>query len=374
MKSLKSFGSIKLWHKFLLLGILWLLAMAVPTFCYKKEANKDIALSRVEQQALPPAKLMLDIIQRTQQHASLTARFLLDPSQDKNAVSKKERRAKAESLEEAIVDLEDYANKIKSQKIAGILEGITADWHQISQQVTVREISPEQSVELHRGLVRKQLEALQAILDSYQLTRDPEAAGQFLVASGLRSAPELTQTLAQLRVAGASILTRGEAGFAERVELKALLLLSQEKLRELDSGVARSAAENPLAKDAILQAYAQTREKYQAVVELAQQEILSKGNFSFAPDEFSLAFTQGIDSYYQFMQFSLAQTDNLLKDRINREQKRLQEFLWFIFAIGALAALVYIWFVRRLLRKLGEEPEVLVEKIRVLQEKLKLQN
>jgi len=351
MKSLKSFGNFSLKQKFFLLAVLWLVLVSIPTISYWDEIDKQIGLYRFEQQGLAPAQLMLNIIQRSQQHRALTAAYLRDDAAT-NAALKKERRAKAEELEETIVDLEDYARKIKNQKIEKALAEVTADWHEISQHVTVRDISSEQSVQLHADLIHKQFNTLQMIVDSYQLSRDPEPAGNFLIAPSLYTAPELAEILAQFGVAGAIVLSQGEANFSDRVELKSLMLLSQEKLLELDSGIARATTANPLAKESLQQAYAKTRQHYQSLMSIAQDEILSRGSFSYVLDDFNKVFNQGMDSYYDFMRFSITQMGDVLKKRIEMKQQELSTFALKIFLLTLLVICVSFWFVRKWLQKI----------------------
>lgn len=360
MKLLKKLGKFSLWQKLLLLCVLWLAMLSVPTLSYWKEISRQIGIYRYEQQGLVPAQLMLDIMQRTQQHRSLTAAYLQEDASLKNSPLKKERRAKAEELQEVIVVLEDYSRKIKNVKIEKTLENITADWHQISQLVTVRELSVEQNFHMHQLLMRKQLDALQMILDSYQLSRDAEPAGYYLISSSLMALPSLVEVAAQLNAAGGVILTQGEASFSDRVDLKTLLVLGRGKLVELDSGIAKAVAVAPPASangsDSLPERYRQTRQQYQALLDKTQEEILSKASFSYTREEFNAQSWQAINAYYDFIRLSIGQIDSALKDRIALKQRAIDKFFMMIFLLTGLVVFIYLFVVERLLRQLGGEP------------------
>lgn len=361
MKLLKKLGKITLWQKLLLLGVLWLALLSVPTLFYWKEISRQIGIYRFEQQGLVPAQLLLDIMQRTQQHRSLTAAYLQEDPALKNSPLKKERRAKAEELQEVIVVLEDYSRKIKSVKIEKTLEDITADWHQISQLVTVRELSVEQNFYMHQLLMRKQLDALQMILDTYQLSRDGEPNGYYLISSSLMALPSLVEVAAQLNTAGGVVLAQGEANFSDRVDLKSLLVLGRGKLVELDSGVAKAVAVNSSATSsearvALQDRYRQTHEQYRALMDTTQEEILSRASFSYSRDQFNAQSWQAINTYYDFMRFAIGQIDSLLKERVAAKNRAIEKFFMMLFALTGAMVFIYVYFIAKIQRQLGGEP------------------
>lgn len=356
MTLLTSLSKISWWQKFIILGALWLLLVSIVTGYYTKEIRSQIGAIRVEQQGLAPIQLMLDIIQRSQQHRQLTAVFLQEDPALKDGPLKKQRRAKAEALEEAIVDLEDYASKIKNSKIEKALDEITRDWHNISRHVTVRDLSPEQSLQMHKLLLEKQFAALQMILDTYQLSRDPDPAGYYLIASSLSTLPQLVEVLSQLQILGANSLAKGDADFAGRVELKALLLLGNSRAVELDAGIAKVTAANINNKNIIQQHFSQLQEQYHILSSTLQQEILSKESFSVSADNFTKLFDQAANKYYDAARFSITQIDALLKNRIEQKSQDLEAALLKITILTILLIVISFLMLRSCLRKLPKSP------------------
>lgn len=373
MKPLRLLRKITLWQKLLLLGVLWLALLSVPTSMYWKEISRQVGIYRYEQQGLVPAQLLLDIVLNTQQHRSLTAAYLQEDPALKNSPLKKERRAKAEELQEVIVRLDDYSRKIKNVKIEKALEDITADWHQISQLVTVRELSLEQNFHLHQLLVRKQLDALQMILDTYQLSRDAEPNGYHLISSSLINLPALVEVAAQLNTAAGVILAQGEANFSDRVDLKSLLVVGRGKLTELDSSIANAVAATSAAppagreaKVALQDRYRQTHEQYLALMNTTQEEILSKASFSYTRDQFNAQSWQVINAYYDFIRLSIGQIDSVLKERVAAKNRAIEKIFVMIFVLTALVAFTYISFVEKIRRQLGGEPSYAIAVVQAI--------
>jgi hypothetical protein len=362
MYIIKLYRRLTLSHKFIFLGCLCLAVISLPTLLYIKEVRKLIVFSEREQQGLVPAQLMLNIIQRAQQHRGLAAQYLADP-----ATVKKERRKKAEDLELAIIHFEDYARKNNTGNIIAAVNAQTLYWHKISTHLTQRDISVAQSFKFHSALIRMQLNTLQMVVDHYQLSFDPEANGYFLIYSGLMGLPELTEIMDKMRAMGIQLLMKREADFFERVELKSLLLLSEVKLAEVNYGIAKTLTTNPSRAADIRNAYQLSKETQIKNIDLLQNEILSKEIFIVAPTDYSAEFNAGIEAYFSYANFAIKQIDSVLKERIAKNKQTMIEALAYILVITLLVIFICAHYVRKLLRQLGGAPDSATAILRELQ-------
>ncbi len=357
----KRLKRIALWKKFTCLGLLCLSVIFLPTFLYWKEVQQDLRFAAKEQQGLPQAQLILNIIQRTQQHRGLCARFLQD-----SAMSQREQRAKAEELETAIFAYEIYLDKNPNEKHKAEFTAMVDYWHNIHRKVAHKNINYVESFEQHTYLITMQLQFLQSIVDYYQLSLDPDADGYFLIDASLMKLPELTETLAQIRGYGMGLLTKGEATFDERAHLQALLLLSQSKMSYLSTSIDKAITGKHSDNTSIYEHYQTTKTQYQKIVELAQQEIIAKQELSFAPDEYYSAFTLGVNSYYAYAHFSIEQLDRVLRERVDSRKHHMWALLFYVLCFTLVVAFVCIRFVRRLLHQLGGEPSYAVEVVQAI--------
>ncbi len=365
MNPIQLFDRLVLWKKFLCLGLLCLAVVTLPTLFYINEVRKLIACSKLEQQGLVPAQLMLNIIQRTQQHRGLSARYLSDPvivgstivnpSVANSIMVKKERRRKAEDLEQAIADFEAFARKNNTHNIIAAVNEQTLCWHKLSPHLTLHDISPEQSFQFHSALIRMQLNILQMIIDNYQLSLDSQADGHFLIAASLIGLPELTEIMDQMQATGVVFLIRNEANFFERVDLKSLLLFSAGKIAEVDAGVHKAAAANPTRAGNILGQYNTAKARYQKNVMLTQEEILNKEHLIFSPADYYTELNNGIDEYFNYATFSLAQINNILQDRIHKNHQTILMLLIYIVVTTALVTFIGIRFARNFLVQLDSK-------------------
>ncbi|GGY86440.1 hypothetical protein GCM10011613_34460 [Cellvibrio zantedeschiae] len=357
----KRLKRVALWKKFTFLGLLCLSVIFLPTYLYWKEVQKNLQFAAKEQQGLPQVQLMLNIIQRTQQHRGLCARYLQD-----STMSKHEQRTKAEDLEAAIFAYEVYLDKNPNEQLkAGFAETVNY-WHNIHRKVAHKNIDYTQSFEQHTYLINLQLQYLRSLVDYYQLSLDPAADGYFLIEASLMQLPELAEILGQIRGYGTGLLTKGDATFDERAHLKALLLASKSRMDYLDLSIGKAVAAKQNGRINIYENYQATKSQYQNAVDLAENEILAKQAFSLSPNQYYSAFTLGVNSYYGYAHFSIDQLDSILYSRITTLKHQMLALLFYVLCLTLVVAVICIGFVRRLLRQLGGEPYYAAEIVQAI--------
>jgi|GEM_PF-1808864 len=341
-----------LWNKFVILGLLCLGTIVLPALFYWNEVRQSIQFSRYEQMGLPQVKLTLHILQLTQQHRGITARVLQDP-----IMPRKEQRKKAEELEQAIFDYEIYFDQHPNARLHVNFVDWVNQWHGLHQKIAANSLLPKDSFDQHTGLIRQQLNHLQNVIDYYQLSLDPQADGYFLISASLMELPELTESLAQVRGIGVGLLAQGHATQAERTQLNSLLLLSQNRMQQLDLSIPKVVSANAGQLSQIVGQYRHLQQQYQKMLSLVQNEILMKEDLSYNPEQFFNEMTLGIDSYFHFADFSAEQIHNILQERITKTQQHMYSLLLYVLCVTIVVAIICIRFVRKLLRRLGGEPE-----------------
>jgi signal transduction histidine kinase len=361
MELSKRLERVALWKKFTCLGLLCLSVIFLPTFLYWKEVQKSLHFATQEQRGIPQIQLILKVIQRTQQHRGLCARFLQDVSMPAH-----EQRAKAEELEAAIFAYEVYLDKHPDAYLKEDFAETVSYWHDLHRNVTHKDIDYIQSFEQHTHLINLQLQFLRTLVDYYQLSLDPEVDGYFLIDASLVQLPKLTEVLGQLRGYGVGLLTKGEADFNERSHLKSLMLLSKSISDQLDMDIKKAVEAKREDRKNIYENYQSTKDQYQKVIDLAQHEIIDKAALSFPPDDYYSAFTLGVNSYYAYAHFAIDQLDSILHGRISTLKSQMIALLFYVLVLAFIVALVCISFVRRLLHQWGGEPYYATEVVQAI--------
>lgn len=361
MNFMKRLEHAALWKKFTCLGVLCLAVIIVPTLMYWNEVRKDIAFAAKEKEGLPQIQLMLNIIQRTQQHRGLSARFLQDDTMPASAQS-----AKAEDVDQAIASYKNYVAKNPNPPQRKEFEQIADVWHELFPKVSQKIISPTESFEQHTLLIYTQLQYLQSLVDYYQLSLDPDADGYFLIEASLIELPELVEILAQVRGYGVGLLAKGNATLEEQAQLKALLLMSEAKMKSMDISVRKAVAAKKEHRENIYQNYQATSFQYQKIAGLTREEILNRDGFSYSADGFYSAFTIGLNSYYSYASFSIEQLSVILDERMTENKNNMFALLFYVLCLTLIVAIVCVRFVRKLLLQLGGEPQYTTEVVQAI--------
>lgn len=351
---------IALWKKFTCLGFLCLAATFLPSFLYWEEVQKDLAFAKKEQEGLPQVQLVLNVIQRTQQHRALCAKYL------QTTLERREQRMKAEEVDTAIFAYEAYLDKNPNKQLQAQFAETVSYWHKIRHDVSQNRINYLESFEQHSFLVKLQLQFLRNLVDSYQLSLDPDVDGYFLIDASLVELPELAEVLGQIRGYGTGLLTKGEANFDERAHLKALLLLSKSKADQLSININKAVAARSTGRENIYANYQSTKAQYDKAVSIAQLNILDSQNLTFSPDDYYASFTLGVNSYFAYAHFAIEQLDSILQSRITKLKNQMIALLFYVVILTLTVALIFILFVRRLLHQLGGEPYYAAEVVQTV--------
>ncbi len=323
--------------------------------------NKSLEFASKEQEGLPQAHLMLNYLQRTQQHRRLSARYLQDESMPKN-----ERRSKAEELEAAIFAYEVYFDKHPPNPLhSEAFAQLVAKWHEVHRKVSQKEVDPRESFTLHSALIYAQLQFLQSILDFYQLSLDPGADGYFLIEASLMRLPELTETLGKIRASGVDLLTKGKATAEERMQVRSLVLMSQTQMGMLNAGIKKAAA-GVRGGELIAQNYLAINTQYQKIIELTARQVVDAETLSYPPEEFYAAFTFGLNSYFSYAHFAIDRLDGILNDRKLASKNSMFALLSYVLLLTLIVAFVCITFIRKLLLQLGGEPYYATEVVQAI--------
>ncbi|MET0356520.1 MAG: ATP-binding protein [Cellvibrio sp.] len=360
MNLAKRFERIVWWKKFACLGLLYVALIIAPIWLYWCESDKLLVSTNKEQQGLQPIQLILNIIQRTQQHRALAARFLQDIS-----ISKSTQRAKAEELEAAIFSYEIYLDKNPNADYREAFTRTVGYWHTIHQTVSQKKIDYGESFQMHSALVEMQLQYMQSLVDYYRLSLDPNAGTYLLIDASLIQLPELVEAIGKIRGYGLGLLAKGNATTDERAQLTALVLLADEKIKSLDSRL-RKLESMQQKNSEIYKNYEPLKVQYQNLRGIVQAEILEKEEFSYSTENFYSALTSTINGYYGYIHFAIDKLDVDLSERIHKAKNERYKVLFVILCAILILMIIGVRLVRRLSQRLGGEPEYLAEIIKAI--------
>ena len=293
---------LNLSHKFLVLGLIALVMVALPTGLYFNRTMSDIGAVQREVAGSASLVALNKVIQLTQTHRGMSAGML-----NGNEALAGRRPALRDSLVKAMDAAEaEFKQAQVSPRIQSHWSELRQRWVTLEQSVAQRQLKPAESTQIHTQLIAGDLLLSEELLDEYGLSLDPDSDTYMLIQAALVNMPLLAENLGVMRAQGAGFLTVGSLAPEGRASLQAL----QKRVRELQGDMFRNLKKatdaNPVMK-AALQSQA---DSHQAAVTktlaVAEQGLINAPELKLPATEYFDEFTRTIDGLYAFNSLAMS--------------------------------------------------------------------
>ncbi len=349
----KYVSALPLARKFMLIGALALGMVALPAWLSIRADLTALATSENEASGMTPARDVLSLIEATQQHRGLSAMLL-----NGNAGAADQRAAKQAEVEKALQKARASAASMNDARLNAQVVAIADSWQSLATGVSGKTVTGAQSFGQHNALVAQQLRLLDTIVDSSTLALDPEAGSYYLIKAVLIDAPQLTESLGQLRGRGAGLLAKGEATAEERSRIAFLGDMAM-----LHFGNARAALDKSIAADAALKRavdgpVAAAMSAAEEALKLANTQIVKAERMSLPAADFFAALTRAVDAQFAMIGAGHKALDEILAQRVASKQRTLLLTAVSIVGFGSLGLWVILLVSRNTTRSIQQALEV----------------
>ena len=304
---------LNLAQKFLVLGLIALLMVALPSGLYFKRVFADIASAQRETQGASSLVMLNKVIQLTQTHRGMSAGML-----GGNEKLAERRPAMRDSVVKAMsaVDAEFKLAQVSS-KIQTHWDAVQQRWGALEQSVAARQLKPAESTKLHTQLIADELLLSEEVLDAYGLSLDPDVDTHMLIQSSLVNMPWLAESLGIMRAQGTGFLAQGNLPPEGRAALQALKKRALELQGDMFRNLKKASEANPTIK-ATLEAKAETgRLAVDKTLAMAEQELIGAAELKFPAPEYFDEFTRTIDGLYEFNALAMQTMTSAMAARVH---------------------------------------------------------
>ncbi len=368
--SLNFLNQMRLWQKFLLLGLFVAIAVLLPYVQTMRTSQESIDFALEEISGLAPANAMVKVIELTQQHRSLSASVLGGITADAAV-----RSAKQKEVDTALAALEATLAEDNRTGLKTRMAAIRQEWKALADSVTNNSTEVRKNFDDHVALLAKLLLALELISDDYKLSLDPNSNTYFLIQAVTVHLPALTEFVGQGRAFGI-----GRLAEAKRLRdmgadpSAAVTAADREKLTNILASIRTSAdntyrfiekadATDPAIKARLEPELVAPKRSQRQLNDLAIKEIIDTAAPTFDTVEYRRIFTEGLGSQfklYTVVSDVLAKTLNAQLDDLR--SKRLTVTL--LISAAALAALLVAFFTLRNVTTTVKSLQLAVDKVR----------
>lgn len=320
-------------QKFLLIGVLFLMALALPAWMTVQADLLVINVANTEQAGLAPATATLNMVKKTQtqrKHPQLAS----DPGVK---ALQTESMPTLALLHQYAVDAGDEALAQRATELEKSLQALKGD------------------VSSHSQLIALQLDFLEAIVDTSTLALDPDADSFNFIMGTFLAAPHLTESLAQLQLVSEKMTREGQASVDDRYQVVRALALARLHQRNTHAFLGKAMAAKPEIEPTIKPLVSAAQQSADKALDMVDAHMFSASS-TVEVSQLAPAFTQAITDQYAMMDATAKVLDENLIGRAANAREHLMVVSTCVVVMSLIAFLLSMALSRHLLDELGGEP------------------
>ena len=311
--------------KFALLGLLFLIAIAVLTYSLLASLDSVIRTSQQQLESITLIKPISRTVQGIQLHRGLSAALLGGNK------AMRDRRAAAEK------EVVDAFNMLEGKLPANLRQ--TEDWRDIwtNWESLLKEglnWTAAENFAAHTRLI-SQIHLFMAVL-----AQDTETGLFYLVNIATSRLPDVLEHMGRIRAYGIGILAAKQITEVQKAEVRGMLANLDNALTPLEINFDNAARHNPALQDALLTASRDISDAAMQINVLMESDILT-GRLATSPEDFLMMVTAVIDDSYAHMYESLLPSvETQINERIVHAENTLRTSI----GVAFLLFLVVVYF------------------------------
>jgi methyl-accepting chemotaxis protein len=324
-------------RKFLLLGLLGCVLIAVPTSLYLDAQIGLQTAAELEAAGTPLVRGLLKTIRLTQRHRGLSALALRG---DAAAAEKLTSMAAAADSQFAALDVligDGSARGVIDPDLARRWQTVRSGWKSLAGTISPSNVDAAASFQRHSELISELLLLLDGVADAYGLSLDPDAAPYHTVIAATQHMPRLIEDLGLMRATGAVVLTEKGTSSVDRLQLSLLVHRSRFNAiaaeRELNKVLALDPEFAAQMKDTVHAALAAVPD----AAALTESQVMS-GASTLGAGQYFDRITEVVDAQFGVEESLLSSMDRILGARVHSGRQRLATSLAVLGGLALLAA------------------------------------
>jgi len=317
----------------MLITVVFLIPIVILTYQLATQFGADIAFINQERKGAAYLRPTLNLLQHAQQHRGAANTYLSGDETFKAVMSEKQALI-AEDI--AAIDAVDalYGTDLESVQP---WQEIKDEWQGLLDQMDT--LTAADSFDRHTELISKILGFRVYIADHSNLSLDPNTDIYFLMVSTVKSYPQTSEMLGQIRAIGSASLVDGAISNTESVNLTVLSRLADSNSSQASYDVQQALEFTPALRDRLEELTLSAEAEENAFQDLIQNEVFNKKTISITSKEFFTAASKAIDAQFAVAGELNNATDDLLAEHLQR--LNVQRLLAFVLA--GIPVLLAFW-------------------------------
>jgi methyl-accepting chemotaxis protein len=342
-------NNLRLSRKFALLAVVAVVMVLLPLSYCVRDVEKDLDRTRSELAGIGPSRGLLRVVQLTQQHRGLSAAVLGGKSD-----FEPQRSGRQAEVAQAVDAFGALSHGLGDDtRLRSDWERLVAEWQALAKDVVARDVSGPQSYERHTALIARQLELHGRWMDATGLTLEAQPGFYFLTIATRQQAPDLAESLGQMRAIGALVLAQQALAPEQKMALLTLVNQARRQAREVSLNLDKVFALDPVAKTTLGDDVARVRAALASAQRLTQEQILDAAAPGYASADYFRGMTESIDQVYGLQHKASEFLEAELLARLNESR----QFEWLLIGSCLLLSVLGLGLGRGVTRSITDAVE-----------------
>jgi len=310
--------------KFLVLGTIALVTLALPTALYLQRTAADVRIAQRPVDGVSAIIALQKVIHSIQNHRGLVAgvlgrgQALSTPGKDDGFSARLAAAGEASGKTIAALDAQLGAVRASDKVVAGWNER-KRQWTALHAEIADGRLADvDKSWQRHTELIDGLAELSDEVLDEFGVTIIPERAGNALAYASFVHAPGLAEMLGRMRATGAAALAQKYVSDARRTELTNLKPRAAERLEDVGRSLAKAFAADEQLRDELQSRLSATSESVARSLSLVDEKLIEALQFDLPASDYYDAISATIESVY-------ALDDTAARGLVDRLRARVAE-------------------------------------------------
>ncbi len=305
-----------------------LLLFGVPATIVVREGQRATQRAQAELAGMPAARQVLATMRLIEVHRG--QRHMLSAS----ALDTSSALAASEAALGASVARQQDALEALDSSLLPLARSLSARWNGIVRDAADGGLSPNEGFARHTSLVAEEIGALRVVANTSGLAFHRGVAEHYLERAALGDLPGVSETMGQLRAAGARLLAKGSVTREEQASVAALVGELLGGLRTVERDLTQARLGDPSLTAALAAPIASAERAADHAVALAHQHVLDVRTASFPADTFFALLTADVDAQFALMDATLEALRARLDASVVATRRRQ------LFVVGGLLLMV----------------------------------
>jgi len=332
---------IKRWdykRRILVIGGVFVLPLLFTIYQLDKNWRHEIWLTREELEGSECLQVMLPLTQHIQRHRGISSKFLSGDLSVKAEMEQKQSEI-AEAIKAVDVVMGKYGDefKVKSQ-----WEDVKREWESLRSQLG--QLSSKESIKRHIEVVSNLLRIVEEIAVNSKLIFDPCLDSSSIINVLVRIYPTAREYVGRGRAEGISAMEDKKLTEAEKEKLKAIHEVASTSMEQMMNGLKVAMSYNQSLAGQIEPKVKDVEAKVTSFLQLMDSGLIQPPQVSVSADDYYAAGSAATDALFDLAQSLCNELSNLLTARIQRLTRQRLMGLAFIFALVAIAFVLFTGF------------------------------